>query len=186
MRAEKKQPGASGLSRGMRMALIVTLILTVLSFGIRKWRQASNEPPVAAAQDKPNSNRVMGTSSPASDQPSTNTSLRQEVPAASANPMTRRNLPPPPPQNANTNKPPPPPPPPPPPKLDPPAFRLIGAHVDGKRWTAFFAHGNSVIAARPKTELPGGFMLKSINRNSATVIRRANQEKIEMPLEMPK
>ena len=189
MRTEPKRHGSQGMSNGMRIALIVTLILTAGSFGVRKWRELRAAPEAPSIQsDTPTGREASSPPSAAIASPSNQkTGLRSELPAAQANPMTRRNapsVPPPAPQEAQ--KAPEQPPPPPPPQLEPPAFRLIGRHLEGKLWTVFFAHNNHVIAATPKTELPGGFILQSIKKNGVTVIRRSNREKIEMPLELPK
>ena len=189
MRTEPKRHGSQGMSNGMRIALIVTIILTAASFGVRKWRELRATPETQSnLSDTPT---VRETSSPQASATSSSSNqkigLRPELPAAQANPMTRRNAPPATPAAPQeAQKAPDQPPPPPPPQLEPPAFRLIGRHLEGKHWTVFFAHNNHVIAAAPKTELPGGFILQSIKKNGVTVIRRSNREKIEMPLEMPK
>lgn len=186
----KNRPAASGISRGMRTALIITLLLTGASFGIRQWREskATGTPP---SFDNTAENRTatplstVATTKPTPPSP-TIAGLRAESPAAQGNPMARRNAPPPPVESPKSPEQTPQQQVVPPPAQDPPAFRLIGRHLDGKRWTAFFAHDNHVIAASPRTELPGGFVLHAIRKNSVLVIRRSNREKIEMPMEMPK
>ena len=180
------------MSRGLRIALIVTIVLTVFSFGVRKWRQANTDvaaPAESAASAENGEAANTANTNPPSAQPpaSAPAGLRSEAPAASQNPMARRNAPPtPPPAEAAKETPPPAPTPAPEPQLAPPSFRLIGVHTDGKQRTVFFAVADKVIPARPGTELPDGFALKSIKKDGVTVIRRSNREKIEMPLEMPK
>lgn len=182
--AKAKPQNTSGLSNGLRIALIATVALTLLSFGIKKWRQSSEEQTTSADVRQVEESTEEG----ATAAPKLHAGLRPDLKAASNNPMGRRNASTSAVETAQTpdQAPPPPPPPPPPQELKPPTFHLIGVHVDGKRWTAFFSQGNRVIAARPKTRLPDGFFLQTVNTKGATVIRTSNREKIEMPLEMPK
>ncbi|MGE5384650.1 MAG: hypothetical protein ACM3SV_02060, partial [Betaproteobacteria bacterium] len=107
--------------------------------------------------------------------------LRPVLPGASNDAMASRKPPAPP--AAASSEPAPPPPPPPPP---PPTFRLIGRYIDSPNPVAFFAHENTVIAAKPGSQLPGGFKLKAIRGEGVTVVRQSNKEKIEMNLETPK
>ncbi len=193
MRMESKRQNPEGMSQGLKIALIITLILTVFSFGVRKWRQSSNENPATLQETGSKGIESANNSAPAKAEASiqgtaTSAGLRPPALTASLNPMARRNAPVAPAEPPKSPDQPPPPPtsPPPPTQLEPPAFRLIGAHLDGKSWTAFFSHDKKVIAARPRAELPGGFELKTIDKDSVTVLRRSNREKIEMPLEMPK
>lgn len=185
--------GWKGLPRGLRIALIVTLILTVASFAVRQWRQSRSSPKSAAelslpAQDKTaagsgNSAPATGPApGPAAAVPQPSTGLRPVVPAASVNPMGSRSPPPPKPEETAKAEPVPPPPPP----LPPPSFRLIGRYADASRLTVFFVQNDQVIAVKPGDALPDGFVLKSVRQDGVTVMRRANREKIEMPLEMPK
>lgn len=196
METRRSSSAPAGMSRGLRIALIATIVLTVLSFGVRKWRQARTDVAVTAesvevtANTRNGETANTGSSNSSSAPPPANAQegLRGEAPPVSLNPMARRNAPPPasPPVEAAKETPPPAPTPPPEPQLAPPGFRLIGVHRDGKQRTVFFALADKVITARPGAELPDGFVLKSIKKDGVTVIRRSNKEKIEMPLEMPK
>ncbi len=229
MKAGGANPGA-GVSRGMLLALIGTLILVALSYGVRQWRESrstvappvevavanaspspaavppavsqaapeatpASAPPANAATPADPANPAGATPPPAPPAgapgaaPGANSApaappppgLRPAMPGATSDAMASHKPPAPPTQAANEPAPPPPPPPPP-----PPTFRLIGRYVESPNPVVLFAHENGVIAAKPGSQLPGGFTLKAIRADGVTVMRQSNKEKIEMNLETPK
>lgn len=196
MAGRRFQGGA--VSRGMQLALAVTLVLTVSSFIVRNWRERASAPaveapvevvsrPAAESAAKP-APAVQAPSQPAPGGAAAPIGVRPPVPAVTRDAMTGRkevvsaapaaeNAPP----EARQ-----PLPPPAPAKLPPPSFRLLGLYADKGRTVVFFDHNNSVIAARPGTALPEGFVLKSIRKGRVTVLRQSNNEQIDMNLETPK
>lgn len=186
------------ISRGMLWALVATLLLTVASIGVRKWRESRAVDEIVASA--PSSDTSVGTprvtAAPIQQAPVTlpappaapaapllTPGLRPRVPAATVNAMSTHTPPAPsaPPPSAEPTVATPPSPPP----LPPPNFRLIGRYVDNGEAVAFFAQGPTVIAARVGASLPDGFVLKAVHAKGVALRRVANKESIEMNLETP-
>lgn len=204
--SSSRSPGA-GISRGMWIALAATLALTATSYGVRSWREATHaasvEEMAAAADAAPASPPAVNLATVPASPPPTNPTpvsappvlaaaparalvaaapagLRPSVPGPAADAMASRHAVPPPPHSATPNEAPPPV-----AALPAPSFRLIGRYLDGAKSVAFLTHDDSVIAAKAGDSLPDGFKLKSIRPSGIVVLRRANQEKIEMLLPTP-
>jgi len=179
------------VSRGMLLALVATLVLTVASFAVRQWRQSRVEPPEPVALASPETAPkpavaetaapTLASGAPESKAPAASPGLRPALPGATTNAMASRQPPAPPPTpipQANDA-------PPPLPVLPPPAFRLIGRYVDKRGPVAFFVHEDRVLAARRGEKLPGDFVLRTIREDRVTVLRPSNKETIDMPLGTP-
>lgn len=172
-----KAAKTGGISPLMKGALIVTLLLTAASFGVRQWReQQAALLPAAAVAAGPAAVEKRPPVDPASPVAAPSEGLRAPVAAASVDAMASR-LPPPPPPGVQVKAVPPPPP--------PPSFRLIGAYADEGRKVAIFAYGNQVLTVRPGDGLPEDFILKALHPQSVVVQRQSNKEQIEMHLGKP-
>ncbi len=172
------------VSRGMWLALLATLLLTVASYGFRQWRQVSVvsttvevAAPAGRAVASPDPVIV-----PDAGGQIDLASLRPRVPAANIDAMASRN---PPQQPLAGSSAPVEAPAPVAPVSSLPEFRLIGRYADASGAVAFFVHGQQVIVARRGTRLPGNFVLKTIRKDTVVLQRKDSQETTELRLGPP-
>lgn len=172
------------ISRPMQLLLAVTLLLTVLSYGVRSWRESAALPPVidGATPARPASAQGEPGSEPGNPQPVRGNELLRPIwPTASIDAMASRAATQSQPgaEVAGAGQPTA------SPALPGPAFRLVGRYVDGKKGQVFFSHGNELIAARIGQALPDGFVLKAANSEKVTVVRTVDGHLFDMTLEAP-
>jgi len=174
------------VSRGMWLALLATLLLTVASYGFRQWRQISAESPTVEVAAPAERSAVVASPDPVAvpeaGQQINLASLRPGAPAANVDAMASRNAMPPavatlrdPEQVPSSNTP-----------VSPlPGFRLIGRYADTSGTVVFFAHDQQVIVARRGARLPGDFVLKRIRKDAVVLQRQGSQETTELRLDPP-
>jgi len=172
------------ISPPMRLLLVVTLLLTALSYGVRSWRESAALPPVIEGAVPAHSGIADGgKDDETNSMPMRNPDVLRPIwPTASIDAMASRQAPAVVPSgNAEGSTPAVAP----TPALPDPSFRLVGRYADGKRGQIFFAHGEELIAVRVGQSLPDGFVLKAASNDKVTVIRTLDGRLFDMTLEAP-
>lgn len=172
------------ISPPMRLLLVVTLLLTALSYGVRSWRESAALPPVIEGAVPAHSGIADGgKDDESSSMPMRNPDVLRPIwPTASIDAMASRQAPP---AAQSENAEGATPAAAPATALPPPSFRLVGRYADGKKGQVFFAHGEALIAVRVGQALPDGFVLKSASHDKVTVIRTLDGHLFDMTLEAP-
>ena len=168
------------VSKPMLWLLVAAVSLTVISYGVRQWRESSAMqtviegavpayPQEGASELPPRVALSPELLRPAWPKASIDAMPNRQpaaVPAAVPEPGAQQ------PSPIAT-------------ALPPPSFRLVGRFVDGKVQRVFLVQGDELIAAKVGQKLPDGYVLKALRGEKITLLRSADGEKFELTLEAP-